>query len=87
MTVECSFFSQPFERICKISVCIFLDMFTYFYVCSCLCVYLSMFLCVCVCACARVCMCGLIVYYSFFSCSEYRLNYEGNWRDCVFCMI
>ena len=76
MTVESSFFSQPFSNVyVRISVCIFLDMFTCFYVCLCLCVYLSMFLCVYVC----VCVCGLIVYHSFFSCSGYRLNHEGNW--------
>ena len=58
----------------------FLDMFACVYVCLCLCVYLNMFLwfgvCVCVCVCMCVCVCvyGLIVYCSFFSCSEYRLN-------------
>ena len=35
--------------------------------------------CMCVCVCVCTCVCGLIVYYSFFSCSEYRLNHEGNW--------
>ena len=36
-------------------------------------------MCVCVRVCVCVCVCGLIVNYSFFSCSEYRLNHEGNW--------
>ena len=64
MTVESSFFSQPFSNVyVRISVCIFLDMFTCFYVCLCLCVYLSMFLCVYVCVC--VCVVSLFIILSF----------------------
>ena len=57
-------------------------------VCVCVCVCVSVCLSVSLSACLSVCLCvnGLIVYCSLFSCSEYTLNHQGNWSDCVFCM-